>query len=147
MSETLLIERYKYVLSQKKSLNETTFKVAAFFQAVMLVVLGAQFRIIELAQKNEIAADLARIGSWGLFWATCGLAAVALLLLIGGIASWFDYRREESCLEEQFGIKVRKPPSFRSFFRWYETYIGLMFVVVALVYFCALQYVILPTLA
>lgn len=146
MNETLLLERYKYVLDQKKNLNDATFKVAAFFQAVLLVILGAQFRILELAQKKEVTVELARLGSWGLFWAVIALGAVSILLIVGGIATWFDYRREESELELLLGGTSRHLPSLRGLLRWYETYIVAIIVTVAAAYWYVLHYVVLPSI-
>ena len=146
MNENLLVERYKYILDQKKRLNETTFKIAAFYQGALLVILGGQFRILELNQKKEVSSELAEVGSWGLFWAVVALSFVSLLLLVGGIASWFDYRREEADLEGKLGGLTRLPPSWRGVLRWYETYIGLLMIVIAVVYWCTLNWIVLPAI-
>lgn len=146
MIESMLVERYKYVLEQKKRLNETTFKIAAFFQAVMIVILGAQFRVVELHQRSEITYSLASVATWGLFWATLGLTCLSLLLLFGGVASWFDYRHQEVELERQLGGTERRPPSMRGFFRWYETYVALIMIIVTAGYWWSLKYIILNVL-
>ncbi|OJG00397.1 hypothetical protein AX761_24655 [Rhizobium sp. 58] len=117
MSDAILLERYKYVIDQKKRLNDATFKVAAFYQSILLVILAAQFRILELSQKSEINLGLTTLGPWGLFWAAFALTTLSLLLLAGGVASWFDYRKEEVLLEQQLGGKARDAGSFKGFLR------------------------------
>jgi hypothetical protein len=147
MRDLILLERYKYIIDQKKRLNDATFKIAAFYQAVTLVIFGAQFKILETAQKQEISDDLARLGSWGLFWSSVGLTFVSLLLMIGGVGAWLDYRREEALMETEFAGLSRKAPSLKALLRWYETYISFTMIAVIIAYYVALTTIIIPTIS
>jgi hypothetical protein len=147
MRDVIIAERYKYIIDQKKRLNDATFKIAAFYQTVILVILGAQFKILEITQKNEISAELGTLGSLGLFWCTIGLTVVSLAILVGGIAAWFDYRKEEVRIEQEFGGLRREMPTLRGMLRWYETYIALTMVGTAFAYWLVLRWIILPRLA
>jgi hypothetical protein len=142
-----MLERYKYILEQKRQINGVTFKIAAFFQTVMIVLLGAQFQVIRQVTEGSLNIELARVASWGLFWITFGVSALSLAILAGGIFTWLDYKADEARIEEGTMGEVRTTPTFRSIFRWYETYmiIGIISVVVAYLY--AMRKVILPTLA
>jgi hypothetical protein len=57
--------------------------------------------------------------------------------VLAGVYSWFDYRREEvNLLNEVVRPGFRMPPKARNFWRWYETYVVvLMLIIVALAYF------------
>jgi hypothetical protein len=147
MSDAVLLERYKYVIDQKKRLNETTFKIAAFYQSIVLVILAAQFRILELSQKSEIDVELASLGTWGLFGAAFALTTLSILLLAGGIASWFDYRKDEVILEQQLGGRARDPGSFKGILRWYETYIAITMISSVTAYWFAVKLIVIPQIS
>jgi hypothetical protein len=54
------------------------------------------------------------------------IAAFVVLLIVSGVSSWLDYRREECELTEEFVRPgFRRPPAKKNFWRWYETWIVL----------------------
>ncbi|MER8976860.1 MULTISPECIES: hypothetical protein [unclassified Mesorhizobium] len=147
MSENpYLLERYKYILDQKKELNKTTFIIAAFYQAVLVAILAAQFSIVKGVADRSLSSDLARLGSWGLFWCAVAVSAICIAALISGLFAWLNYREDESEIEVVAFGKSRKPVRFRDALRWYESYIIVSIFFMVLVYLVALYKIVLPLL-
>lgn len=128
--ELFLIERYKYILSRKQSLNETTFKVAAIYQVVIIALAIAQFNIIQMRSAHTITFIESQ------FYTNCLMIMLTILtfliisLLLGGVFAWLKYRKEESNIEfEAFG-QSRGLAKFSNIFRWYETYIAIIVIIV-----------------
>lgn len=130
MSDPFLLERYKYVLEQKRALNSTTFKIATIYQALMLAVCTAAYTV----EKQALAADLPIVLAEGSL-KILGVAAVvigmfACLMILSGLNAWLKYRRDESDIEGQVYGQSRRPPSWYDAIRWYETYLLLTILVV-----------------
>ncbi|MBD8197605.1 MULTISPECIES: hypothetical protein [Pantoea] len=123
--ESFLLERYKYILLRKQTLNEATFKIAAIYQVIIITLAAAQYNIINLLNTYKIDKIKA------IFFSNCLMAMLLILtiftvtLLIGGVFSWLKYRNEESDIEQEaFGLS-RKKPKLTNVVRWYETYLVL----------------------
>lgn len=128
--EAFLIERYKYILSRKQSLNETTFKIAAIYQVIIIALAIAQFNIITMRSARTVTLEEASFFSGSLMVMLTILTFLIISLLLGGIFSWLKYRKEESKIElETFG-RSRELTKISNIFRWYETYIALIVIIV-----------------
>jgi len=141
-TEAFLLERYKYILEQKRSLNAATFKIVSILQLIVAAVATANFSIIKAVQSGEIDSDAARLAVLFCFVGSIFVILACLLSLVGGLASWLKYRRDEAAVEMQVHGAARPAPNFASIFRWYETYIILAAVVGAAGYCLALPSII-----
>lgn len=142
--EQIRLERYRYILDRKKSLNENTFKIVSFYQAVALIIGTAQFAICDRISTTELDLDLAKAGSYGLLFLMLLSSLVSVIAVAGGIASWIDYRREEMTIETDSGLLAREGPSLRNALRWYETYIAFGVVSYAGLYTAVILIWIIP---
>lgn len=132
VADAVLLEKYKYILSRKQALNESTFKIAAIYQALILGVAIAQYNVLVSMQAKAIDFRVSFLSSASLMVALVVITALILSLLIGGVFAWFKYRKDESVIELAVLGTVRAPVRFRSVFSWYETYIALVVLAVGI---------------
>jgi hypothetical protein len=126
-----VIERYKYILQQIHAINENVYRFLALFQTVSTALVTATLALFVGHNKWGIPPDVAHAGVVGLLLLITVSAAFVVLLIIVGIASWIDYRREECELANRFFLSdFRTPPRLRNCLRWYETYIALFIIIV-----------------
>jgi hypothetical protein len=72
-------------------------------------------------------------------------ACFTVLLVVVGVLSWIDYRREECELTAKyFEAEFRKPPRLRNFYRWYETYIVLFVIGATVLLWVLSETVVIP---
>jgi hypothetical protein len=126
------LERYKYILQQMNSLNESVHKYLALFQTLGTAVVGSG-AVLFLAGKNRsVDIDTARLLILFVFSLFLTLAAFVVLSVLAGILSWLDYRREEvALLDEMVRPGFRSPSRVTNLLRWYETYV-LLFVLITI---------------
>ncbi len=136
--EQFLLEKYKYVLEQKRSLNETTFKIVSLFQLVIAALAAGDYEVVKSAQSAVLSPATARLAIHVLYGGFLLATLACLCLLIGGIVSWVDYRSEESDIELAVHVVGRAKVRILSSLRWYETYIIVMMLVAAVGYSIAL---------
>lgn len=123
------LERYKFILQQIHTVNENVYKTLAIYQTLATALIGAALAIFVGYKKWGIAPQTAQAGVTALVWLLTFVASFAVLLLVTGILSWFDYRREECEFSDRLiEPGFRSPPRIRNLFRWYETYI-IIFIV------------------
>lgn len=143
----LVVERYKYILDQKRDLNERTFKIVAIYQAVVLAIAVGQFQVSSDTARTSLKPETAIVATWSLFAIFAFISVFSAVLIIGGIAAWLNYRRDEANIEIDVLGCSRPAPRFRDAFKWYETYILLAFASgMALYYFVVVNYIV-PTIA
>lgn len=124
MATELALERYKYILQQIHTTNENVYRFVAIYQTLATTIAGVGLALFVGYANWGIAPGTARSGLLALMWLETLVAAFSMLLIVVGIISWFDYRKEECELTDEFGRPgFRKPPQVRAFVRWYETYI------------------------
>ncbi|MBD8899023.1 hypothetical protein [Rhodanobacter sp. DHG33] len=128
------LERYKYVLEQKKYLNGVSFKIVSIYQAGMALLLGGCYKIVVATRGGSLSCESADLFLRGLFLLFIILTIFSILMISCGILAWLGYRRDESDLESAVGVASKPLPRFRDMFRWYETYILLVVVVVAILF-------------
>ncbi|MCK9744742.1 hypothetical protein [Pseudomonas syringae] len=121
---SFLLERYKYILARKQTLNDATFKIATIYQVLLLALGAGQYNVILQWKSVAITADIASLFSLCITIMIFALSALILTLLMGGVASWLKYRRDEANIELTVHGTNRDPVNFASIFRWYETYLG-----------------------
>lgn len=127
----IVVERYKYILQQINSVNENVYRFLAIFQTLVTAIVTAALVLFVSYSKWKIAPATARTGIQGALILVTVIACFTILLIVIGVASWLDYRREEIELTARyFAPGFRSQPKIRNFYRWYETYI-ILFVLAA----------------
>lgn len=131
---TIVVERYKYILNQIHVVNENVYRFFAIFQALVTAMVTAALGLFVGYAKWGISTDTARTGVRGVLVLTTAVAAFTVLMVVIGVLSWLDYRREECELTEKyFAAGFRTAPRLRNFYRWYETYIVFFIVAITVV--------------
>jgi len=141
-AKDFLIERYKYILGQKKDLNERSFKIASVFQALLLLVASGQYKVVLDLEGGSIGADRGILVSWAMFAFVCIATACYLSLLLGGLFAWIKYRGDEATIEADVFGAARSPPRVKDCLRWYETYLIVAGLAAPLVHFIFLRYLV-----
>jgi uncharacterized membrane protein len=127
----IVVERYRYILQQINSMNENVYRFLAIFQTLVTAIVTAALVLFVSYSKWKIAQATARTGIQGALILVTVIACFTILLIVIGVASWLDYRREEVELTARyFAPGFRSQPKIRNFYRWYETYI-ILFVLAA----------------
>ena len=125
------LERYKFILGEKRFLNENVHRYLTLFQTLMTAIVGAGATVFISWKKLDLGPEMARITIQMLLGLLIILAIFVILALVSGIFSWFDYRNEEiDLLEKNVGSATHARPSIRNFMRWQETYVLLLMVIV-----------------
>lgn len=144
--EAVLLERYKYILDQKKNLNERTFKIASVYQVLVLAIVTGQFSIVSDERSGRLDQQIAIDASWGLFILLAIVTFILFALIIGGILAWLGYRKDEIDIEMLVRGVSRNEPKLRDIFKWYETYILLAGMIGLGFYSYAIIWKIIPTI-
>jgi hypothetical protein len=146
--DEFMLERYKYILQQINNVNENVYKFLAIYQTLATAVVGGALALFVGYRRWDISAPVARSGIVGLMWLTTVIAIFAAMLIVIGVGSWLDYRREE-CELTDAAVRpgFRKSPRLRNFYRWYETYI-IVFIVASIIFlWCCTLNLILPAMS
>jgi hypothetical protein len=131
-TSAIVVERYKYILQQIHTLNENIYRFFGIFQTLVTAIVTALLVLFVGYSKWGIAPDTARTGVRGLLVLASVTAGFTILLIVVGVLSWLDYRREECELTaEYFQPGFRSSPKLRNFYRWYETYV-VIFIIAAI---------------
>lgn len=150
MSDTtrqiLSLERYKYILDQKKNLNERTFKIASIYQVLMIAIASAQFTIISDASAGRLDKGVATDASWGLFVIFSLVTTLMIALIVGGICAWFGYRKDENEIELLIAGTSREMPKLGDAFKWYESYLIVAAIAGEMLYLLSMVFIITPRL-
>jgi hypothetical protein len=120
------VERYKFLLQQLHTVNENVYRFLAIYQTLATVLVGAALLLFVRHEEWHIERGIAQIGIVAILLLVTVVAAFTVLLIVIGVFTWLDYRREECELtEDAIRPGYRKPPDPRNFWRWYETYVVL----------------------
>ncbi|MBS7457364.1 hypothetical protein [Coralloluteibacterium stylophorae] len=125
VDKDFMLERYKYVLEQKKFLNKTTLALLAIYQAGLALVVGAHYRLWTALAEERVSEGFASAASDGLLMLLWVLALFSVSMLISGILSWLDYRHAEALMEDEYLGGSRPLPKIGRLFHWYETYVAI----------------------
>jgi uncharacterized iron-regulated membrane protein len=134
----IYVERYKYILQQLHASNENVHRFLALYQSLATAIAGAGLALFVGYKKWGIGAPTAQAGMVGLACLLSVVAGFTILLVISGVFTWLDYRKEECELANALTKPgFRRPPELRNFLRWYETYV-ILFVAASMVAIWAL---------
>lgn len=118
------VERYRFILQQLHSINENVYRFLGIYQALSVAMVTAGLGLMVGYKKWGIDPDAAKVGVIGLMLLISLTATTVVLLVLAGLASWVDYRREECRLVDPVvHSNFRSPPDIRNWYRWYETYV------------------------
>ncbi|MET9344738.1 MULTISPECIES: hypothetical protein [unclassified Nonomuraea] len=125
----IAVERYKYILQQIHTINENVYRFLAVYQTLAVAIASAGLALFVGHRGWRIDPAVARSGLVALMWLETVVAAFTVMMIVIGVVSWLDYRREECELADEFVRPgFRKPPRKAAFIRWYETYIVLFII-------------------
>lgn len=130
--ELFLLEKYKYILSRKNSLNDKTFKIIAFYQVVVFSLFVSFYSVFTSFKKGAYDYDLALMFSNCIFFFFVVLSLYVTFMLISGVKSWLKYRGDEDEINNVVFGKSRDKIKFINFLFWYETYIIISVILVCL---------------
>jgi hypothetical protein len=127
------LERYKYILQQLHALNENGHKYLTLFQTLATAILGGIAAVFVSWKELKITAEAAQTAIHGLLWLLAVLAGFVVVSVLGGIFSWWDYRKEEvELLDDEVFVGFRTNPKATNLWRWYETYLLIFLVLVVI---------------
>jgi hypothetical protein len=141
------LERYKYILQQTNQANESTYRYLGLYQALAVTLGGAMLGLFAGYKKWGIESHIARIGVVGLMGMLTVVAGFAILMVVVGVFSWIDYRREECEFTDKYvHVGFRSPPRLRNFVRWHETYVVLLILLTVVLIWIYVVSAILPAI-
>ncbi|MEU7913112.1 hypothetical protein [Microbispora bryophytorum] len=137
------LERYRYILQQLNSLNDSVYKTLGIYQTLATAITGAALALFVGYKNWRISPETAKAGVLGLLFLETAVAVFATLVIITGILSWIDYRREEVDLTDRIVYQgFRNPPRLRNLWRWHEIYI-IAFILMSTLFLWLCAYMLL----
>lgn len=142
------VERYKFLLQQLHTVNENVYRFLAIYQTLATVLVGAALVLFVRYEEWKIRSGVAQIGIVAILALVTVIAFFTVLLIVIGVFTWLDYRREECELTDEAVRKgFRRAPEPRNFWRWYETWIvGFILASIAFMW-CGAAFVVLPAMS
>jgi lysylphosphatidylglycerol synthetase-like protein (DUF2156 family) len=139
------MERHKFVLEQIQISNEAPYKILTAFQTLETVVATAVVALMVSHRKWQLDLNAAHVSLLWLSLLFTGIAVVSLALVVVNVANWTHYRREECRVVRQMtGNDLREPPRFRNFYRWSETYIIVLIVLIVVLFWVGIATIVYP---
>jgi hypothetical protein len=139
------MERHKFVLQQIQISNETPYKILTAFQTLETVVATAVAALMVGYRKWELDPNAAHVSLLWLSLLFTGIAVVSFVLVVVNVANWAQYRREECRVVRQMtGNDLREKPRFRNFYRWSETYILILIVLIVVLFWVGVVMIVYP---
>ncbi|WP_295191123.1 hypothetical protein [uncultured Brevundimonas sp.] len=142
--DQFLIERYKFILEQKRQLNANTFKVVAIFQALSLAIIGAVVALVTQLGEGKVDVHLAVYAARFCAGLMAAVGVFAALVIVSGLSAWINYRADEAQVEAEVFGSARAQPSWRDAPKWYETYILLAIFAFTVTVVIAVLFVVVP---
>jgi hypothetical protein len=135
--EEFILERYKYILQQIHTLNESHQKYLNLYQSLTVAIVGGIIAIFAGWKSLQLTTEIPVIGIRGLETLLIILSGFVIVSILSSIAAWQDYRKEEvELLDIIVRPGFRKPPKLRNFWYWQETYF-VVGVIISAVTICA----------
>lgn len=139
------LERYKYILQQLHTLNENNHKYLSLYQALATAVIGGGIAVFVGWKELKIDAAAARAGIRGFLGLLVILTLFVCILIVVGIFSWFDYRREEvELLNQEVDSTFRQQPKLGNIWRWSETYLILFVILIMVIIYIFVEWRLIP---
>lgn len=132
LTNQLVVERYKFIQEKihflDKMLHTNISLIVKIIIGIFTVILS--IFLINLKQPTLIHLDTITL-SLKISSILIGLISLIFLLMtISNILAWFDYRRDEVELLEQFGKEFKRTvPKAKNFFMWQETWFAITLLV------------------
>ncbi|WP_417835202.1 hypothetical protein [Thalassospira xiamenensis] len=140
----LTLERYKYILDQKRWLNQVSFRLTSMFQLIAIAIFVGQYKVILDHSNGMVSKDIAVSASMVLLLVSVMVSVFGIGMVVSGMFSWFQYKKEEVNIEILSGDLQSELPKFWNFVRWYESYIIVMMFAFPFCYFFILKSYFLP---
>jgi hypothetical protein len=141
------LERYRYILQQIDSVNGNTGKFLALYQTLTTSLATGALALFVGYRKWDISQQIARDGVIGVALLITLVAAFTITMLIVGMFTWLDYRREECELTDRAVYPgFRSPARPRNILRWYELYTVFGIMLSAVVFWLFAVLVLLPSM-
>lgn len=132
VDKEFVLERYRYILEQKKFLNKTTFVVISTYQAGLALVIAANYQLWVAFADKKLSKVFVSIATGGLMLLLWAIALFSISILVSGLVSWLGYRNDEASIEMRYLGGSRPLPGANRVFHWYETYVVLGILVVTI---------------
>lgn len=117
------IERYKFILGEISNLNSNYHTYLNLYQKLTTIIVGGLILIFINWKKLSIPIKVVVLGVKACYALQIIISLFIIFVILSGIFSWFDYRKEEVELLNSISISHnRSLPNFRNFWRWHETY-------------------------
>lgn len=146
-AKEVLVERYRYILSQIKATNDNVYRFLAIYQTLATAVVGAGIALFVNYRNWHISAGTARLGLTAAMLIVTVIAAFTVLLILIGVWTWLDYRNEECDVADKVVYPgFRSRPRIQNFFRWYESYIVLFIIATVLAMWILAEAVLIPAI-
>lgn len=125
------LERLKHILSQQKFLNEHSHKYLTIFQTTITAIVIAAVAVFMSWKSLSISLEIAKASLRALELLLVTVGVFVVLVVVTNIASWWDYRKEETqLLNAVVGNEFRTSPSLKGAWRWFETWLFILVVLV-----------------
>lgn len=129
--QSFRLERLKYVLSQQKFLNEHSHKYVAIFQTTVTAIIVSAVAVFMSWKSLSISVEIAKSALRALELLLVAVGAFLVIVVVTNVASWWDYRRDEAKLMNAVvGDGFRDLPSAKGVWRWFETWLLILVLVV-----------------
>lgn len=129
LSNSLLIERYKYILLNRNQLNNNTFKIITLYQIILFGTFTAFYNIYQ----SKLVSSIKKIYCDTLMLLFFLSSLILVMVLLGGILSWLDSRHDEIKILVRVSDYKKEKISWQSIFKWYETYITFSILLISFI--------------
>lgn len=130
-SKDYKLERLKFILSEISNLNQNTRSILSLYQALSTLIISAGVYVFTKWNDSKIEDEVAIIAMNSLKYLLAIVSVFCLLRMGANISSWIDLRNEEvEFMNYEVKRGFRKKPSLKNFWRWDETYIILLIVII-----------------
>ncbi|MFD7023433.1 hypothetical protein [Promicromonospora sukumoe] len=148
VADTLIVERYRYLLRQIEAVNESSHRFLRIYQTLATTLVGAALALYTGWAEWDIDPNAARMGIIGLLILVTMVALFTAGMVVIGILTWIDYRREEcDLLDQHVAPGFRSRPDVRNMPRWYELYVVAFIVVSVVALWLLASMLVLPTVS
>jgi hypothetical protein len=139
------VERLKYILSQQATLNEHSYRYVTLFQTTVSAIVVAAVAVFTSWKRLAISAEIAKAALRALELLLVVTSGFFILVVVTNIASWWDSRREEARLmNDVVGEGFRNPPSLQGVWRWFETWLIILVLIVLVGTLTYFEHAVLP---
>lgn len=120
--ELIIVERYKHIVAQQAKLDLASVEALNLYIKGGTVLLAAFAAVIGAQDTLKLSPDqtsgLLQLVSWAMWF----LGSYVVVTILANMASWWDYRTEETELAmAHVALYFRKPPKL-NLLRWRETW-------------------------